>query len=99
MSDISVRAANTADVDAIHEIFSCPGVVRETSQLPYVSLDKRKEQFAALGPDDHRFVAEIKGRVIGTLMLGTGKDRRSHVGGLGRRFTMIFVVRVLAPRL
>ena len=60
--NVEIRAARVDDHRDICELLSCPNVVCDTLQLPYVSLDRRREY---LDPDRHILVAEIEGRVIG----------------------------------
>ena len=62
---------------------ACPGVVRNTMQLPYVSLDRRKSWLENMGPGDHALVAEVDGRVVGNIGLHRKTDRLAHVAGLG----------------
>ena len=83
MSGLIVRAARADDYQDVHEVLACPGVVRDTLQLPYVSMDKRKEYLEELPPGDHYLVAETGGRVVGTLSIHRRKDRLAHVAGLG----------------
>ena len=79
----TIRAARADDYQDIYKVLACPGVVRDTLQLPYVSLDRRRKSLEDLGPDDYYLVAEVDGRVVGTLSLRRRKDRLAHVAGLG----------------
>ena len=83
MKDVTIRAARAEDHEDIYEISACPGVVRDTLQVPYVSLDKRRDNIEQLAPGDHVLVAEVDGRVIGNLGLQRRRNRLSHVAGLG----------------
>ena len=71
------------DHQALYDISNCPGVVRNTLQLPYVSLDHRKERLESLGPGDHQLVAGVDGRVVGTIGIRCGKNRMSHTASFG----------------
>ena len=82
MSDVVIRAAQYDDYQDVHDILSCPGVVRNTMTLPYVSLDRRRDREMNQPPGTHILVAEIGDRVIGYLTLRQQTDRRSHVAEL-----------------
>ena len=41
--NVEIRAARVDDHRDICELLSCPNVVCDTLQLPYVSLDRRRE--------------------------------------------------------
>lgn len=83
MEGIAVRAARVDDYLDINGFLASPGVYRDSLQLPYVSADKRKKGIEDLSPDDHRLVAEVDGRVVGTLGFYRQKSRRAHVADLG----------------
>jgi len=84
MATISVRAREPRDIEALHEVMSCPGVVRGTLQLPLRSLEGRREQYSRPLPDGHSLVAEYDGRVVGQLgmHLAIG-PRRRHAADIG----------------
>jgi putative acetyltransferase len=84
MAAIQVRAAEPRDVEAIAEICACPGVIAGTLQLPFRSVEDRREGFAQRAPDVHRLVAEVDGRVVGSLGLHVeANPRRRHCGSVG----------------
>ena len=58
-----------SDLEAVHEIFLCPRVAANTLQLPWTSLETRRQRWGPEPKDAHRFVAEIDGRVVGNLGL------------------------------
>ena len=78
-----IRAAQADDCYDIQEIFACAGVVRNTLQLPYVSLDKRRDWLRNLAPDEYILVAEVDGKVVGSVSLSRRRGRLAHVAGLG----------------
>ena len=80
---VDIRAARVDDYQDIHEVLACPGVVRNTLQLPYVSLDRRREYMENLETGRHLLVAEVERRVIGELGLQQQRNRRNHVATLG----------------
>jgi len=84
MTAIHVRAREPRDVEAIAEIMACPGVVAGTLQLPFRSVEAQRERFAQQTPNVHSLVAEIDGRVVGSLGLHVETvPRRHHCAGIG----------------
>jgi putative acetyltransferase len=84
MPEIRVRAAEPADAQALYEIFNSPAVAAQTLQTPYQSVDQIRERFAAKSPDVCALVAELEGRVVGTLGLHLESNpRRHHTGAIG----------------
>jgi L-phenylalanine/L-methionine N-acetyltransferase len=85
MPDIYIRAAESTDAEALHEIFNCPGVIANTMQLPWQSLEKRRAWLSGhLGAESHLLVAEIDRRVVGNLGLDLFRAmRRRHVASMG----------------
>ena len=80
---VTIRAARADDCHDIHELFACPGVVRNTLQLPYVSLDKRKAQLQNSSPNDYALVAELDGKVVGSIDVSRKRNRLTHVASIG----------------
>jgi putative acetyltransferase len=81
---ILIRAREPADFAAIAEIMTCPGVVSGTLQLPLRSIAEWQERVSQPRADFHGLVAEVDGRVVGTLGLhGEAAPRRRHCAGLG----------------
>jgi putative acetyltransferase len=84
VSEITIRAFEAADLDAVHEIMQCPGVIAGTLQLPWQSRELARERWGKLDPDVHRLVALLDGRVVGNsgLHLIT-RGRRRDVASMG----------------
>jgi putative acetyltransferase len=84
VSEITVRAAEPSDIEAIHAILRCPGVVANTLQLPWRSLEYTRQRFGHPQPDDYPLVALVNDRVVGQIDLEvqTG-PRRRDVGRFG----------------
>ncbi len=84
MDELRIRAREAHDLAAITALFSCPGVIWGTLQLPFRSQDERREQFEHRPPGAHLLVAEVDGRVIGQLGLQAQEHpRRRHCGSIG----------------
>jgi putative acetyltransferase len=82
-SGVRVRGSTREDARALWEIYSCPGVIRGTLQLPYQSFDEIERRLADTPPTSRRLVAEVDGRVVGVLGLDVGRGRRAHAAALG----------------
>ena len=79
-----MRALEPSDVEAIHEIFSCPAVMANTLQLPWRSLETTRERFGQTQPDAYGLVAVVDGRVVGNLGLHVVRTaRRRDVASMG----------------
>jgi len=84
MTEIHVRAREPQDVEALTAIFTCPGVIAGTLQLPYQSSEARRERLARQAPETYSLVADIDGRVVGSLGLHLeSPPRRRHCGSIG----------------
>jgi putative acetyltransferase len=84
VTEILIRAAEPADVEALHAIFRCPGVVANTLQLPWRSLEATRSRFGGPRPGMHLLVAVVDDRVVGNLGLEVEQtDRRRDVASLG----------------
>ncbi len=81
--DVTIRAVRADDCDDLYEMLACPGVVRNTLQLPYVSLDSREQWLSNLTDNDYMLVAEVDGRVVGNIEITRRKHRLAHVAQLG----------------
>lgn len=83
MAGIHVRAREPRDLEALTEICNCPSVIAGTLQLPYRSVESRREWMAPTA-NAHHLVAEVDGRVVGNLGLHTNTTpRQRHVGSIG----------------
>ncbi len=84
MAAITVRAMEPHDLEVITQIFNCPSVVAGTLQLPYRSVEERREWLSRSPPGTHSLVAESDGRVVGQLGLHTTTNpRRRHCASIG----------------
>lgn len=84
MSQIEIRASEPRDAEAIAEVFACPGVIAGTLQLPYQSVEKRREKLERQAADTFELVAELRDRVVGCLGLHLeSASRRRHCGSIG----------------
>jgi L-phenylalanine/L-methionine N-acetyltransferase len=100
MAAITVRAREARDLEALTAIANLPGVIHGTLQLPFRSLDERREQWGQPRPGLHSLVAEHDGRVVGQLNLHQEPSpRRRHCGSIGMSVHDDFVGRGIGSAL
>jgi putative acetyltransferase len=82
---ITIRHAEPDDYKAIQRIYSQPGVVFGTMQLPFNSAQRFKERFEKTPPGSYQLLGCVDEDIVGQLMLFTNPNspRRQHLGGLG----------------
>lgn len=81
-SSVRIRPVRAEDAEALWQFARQPEVFETTLTLPSERLEQRAERLAALGPDDHWFVAEVDGHVVGVAGLRVGTGRLRHSGHL-----------------
>lgn len=81
--DILIRAMEPGDVPELTEAWNQPAAYAGTLQLPYTSVEARRQRVAATSANLIRLVAVIDGKVIGCLGLERHEGRRSHAGQFG----------------
>ena len=83
--DIQIRHAELADLQAVHEIYSCPKAFSGTLQLPYPSLELWRKRLSAIPDGNYSLVAVVDSKVVGQLGLHTfpNRPRRKHAGTIG----------------
>ncbi len=83
--NITIRAAEPADYEAMRETTSQPKAIRGTMQLPFPSAEMWKKRLLAYPEGDHLLVAEVDGKVVGNISLhAAGKvARRRHAAAVG----------------
>jgi L-phenylalanine/L-methionine N-acetyltransferase len=79
-----IRAREPRDLDDLAAVFACPGVVAGTLWLPLRPLAAVSARAETADDLTHALVAEVEGRVVGTLGLhASSRPRRRHVGEIG----------------
>jgi L-phenylalanine/L-methionine N-acetyltransferase len=74
---ITIRAAEPDDADDLAELFSCPGVVAGTLQLPYTSIEARRARLVEPPRGTHSLVAvNDDERIVGMLGLHVEQSPR-----------------------
>jgi L-phenylalanine/L-methionine N-acetyltransferase len=83
--NISIRRAEPADYEALHQIFTGPKVVWGTLQLPYPSRETWRKRLAEPSEGTFQLVACIEADLVGQLDIYTflNHPRRRHVGEIG----------------
>jgi L-phenylalanine/L-methionine N-acetyltransferase len=77
---VTIRPVRVEDAEAIWRITQQDGVIETILALPSDRVEQRRERLAALGPDEHWFVAEVEGEAIGLAGLSVGQGRLRHSG-------------------
>ncbi len=79
---IIIRPLRMSDADDIHEIMHMPMVLWGTLNLPSKTLDGWHVTIKDWIADEytHVFVADVNGKVVGTISLWVDKGRASHMG-------------------
>jgi putative acetyltransferase len=77
---VTIRPVQVEDAETLWRITLQEGVIETILTLPSDRLEQRRERLAALGPDDHWFVAESQGAVIALAGLTVGTGRLRHSG-------------------
>lgn len=84
-TQFSIRRAEPSDVEAMHRIYSMPGVIRGTLQLPYPSLENWRKRITEPPDGTFNLLVCAGDEAIGQLGLHTfpHHPRRKHVGQIG----------------
>lgn len=84
-TQFTIRRAEPSDVEAMHRIYSMPGVIRGTLQIPYPSLENWRKRIADPPEGTFNLLVCVADEVIGRLGLHTfpHHPRRRHVGQIG----------------
>jgi putative acetyltransferase len=77
---VTVRPVCADDAAAVYDIRRQPEVQRFTFAMP---SERRKDWISALGSNDHVFVAEVDGRVVGIAGLHLKDGKHRHSGWVG----------------
>lgn len=83
MADVLIRPVRVEDAEALNAIRRQPGVLAFTSGLPSERISANRDYITGLGANDHDFVAEVGGQVVGTAGITVLSGRMRHVGALG----------------
>jgi L-phenylalanine/L-methionine N-acetyltransferase len=83
--DITIRPLEPDDFKALHRIFSDPGVVAGTLQMPFPSAEMWRERLSEPPGGLYSLVACVEREVVGSLGLETfpARWRMRHVGSIG----------------
>lgn len=80
---ILIRPLRPEDAEALHGIRLQPSVLAGTLALPSDRLADFRARQERYGPDDHLFVAEAGGHVVGAEGLHVGRGKKRHAGEIG----------------
>jgi putative acetyltransferase len=84
VSEIQIRAVEPTDTQALFDLYNCPNVIANTLQIPFRSVEYRREWLARIDPGGHALVAVMDGRVVGHLGMHLEQNaRRRDCAGIG----------------
>jgi putative acetyltransferase len=78
-----IRPLEIDDYADWHAPITCPGVLRQTLQLPSLTLSAARKRLENRPDSSHALAAVVDGRVVGQGWLHVMSGRRSHVGQPG----------------
>ncbi|MHB1317082.1 MAG: GNAT family N-acetyltransferase [Anaerolineae bacterium] len=78
-----IRPLEVEDYRDWHAIMACPGVQRQTLQLPSLTLGTARSRLESRSENSHTLAALVDGHVVGQGWLQVMGGRRSHVGQPG----------------
>jgi len=82
--DVTIRAVEPEDYEALRDIYAQPGAYYGTLQMPLPSAHLWRERLKQQGTDRYTFVACVDGRPVGNIgLVLVPNPRRRHTGGLG----------------
>jgi L-phenylalanine/L-methionine N-acetyltransferase len=80
-----VRAAEPEDAAELHQLYSEPHILRDTSASPHARADQMRAWIAALPASSHLLVADVGGMIGGALLLESEQHiALRHIGHLSR---------------
>ena len=83
IDSLEIRAARSADADAIAALSALPGYRDGTLRLPHPNPDQTRKWLEARLPDSFSIVAVQDGRVLGNAGWDRGNGRRLHAATIG----------------
>jgi putative acetyltransferase len=83
MSALVLRPVRPDDAAALAEMRARPAVARFIHSFPSQRLESSRQHLARLKPDNHIFVAELDGRVVGMAGLHVRPGKLRHSASLG----------------
>ncbi|MCA1058999.1 GNAT family N-acetyltransferase [Rossellomorea aquimaris] len=79
---MKIRPIEVKDAERVVEIMRQKAVLPNIIALPSLRTDKFEERLKNPSPNQHDFVAEVDGLVVGLCGLNQGSGRRAHTGSL-----------------
>lgn len=85
MSDITIRAIEVSDWEALHALQQCPKVRQGTLKMPYRSAAETRQQLEKASETTSQLVAiqSSTGQLVGVITLMRFSRARQHVGCIG----------------
>lgn len=84
-SDLIIRPPQFEDAPALHALWTLPGCMWGTMQLPTQTLEQARARLERWNADAdmHGFLAELQGVVVGSAGLHVNAGKRRHTGSIG----------------
>ncbi|MBN8191327.1 GNAT family N-acetyltransferase [Bacillus sp. NTK074B] len=79
---MNIRPIKVKDAERLVEIMRQKAVLPNIIALPSLRTDTFEERLKSPSANQHDFVAEVDGKVVGLCGLNQGSGRRSHTGSL-----------------
>jgi L-phenylalanine/L-methionine N-acetyltransferase len=85
MTDITIRAVEVSDCEALCALYQCPKVRRGTARMPYRSVAETRQRLESPADSIYHLVAIeiVTQRLVGDSALMSQKNSRQHVGCIG----------------
>jgi putative acetyltransferase len=80
---VKIRPIRLEDAEQVNELRRHPAVMSYTMSLPSERISENQKRIESFGENDHIFVAEVNGRVVGVVGLHVGSGKERHVGAIG----------------
>ncbi|MFW6068513.1 MAG: GNAT family N-acetyltransferase, partial [Chloroflexota bacterium] len=84
LDSLIIRPPQREDAEDLHNVYRHPLVARTTLQIPSQKVTLSRQRMETLPPGLYRLVAEVDGRVVGSISLHQAQHaQEKHAAGLG----------------
>lgn len=82
MAGIKIRPVRMEDAADLYEIALQPKVIAGTLYAPSTRMSEVHKRLESLGPNDHKLVSEVDGKIVGEAQLRVMPGKLRHVGAV-----------------